>query len=289
MTGEIEIRVPEAEAGARLDVFLSRNLGLSRRYGRRLLQRGGVRINGAPAPKGATLRAGDALTLPPFRHPSKGPIASLEPSLRVLAEAEGLVAVDKPAGVATHPLDFDETGTVLNAVLARYPGMNGVGEGGVQSGVVHRLDTGTSGVLVFAIDPEAWRRAREAFSDRRVLKRYVARVHGRLGEPLEVVLRLAHRGARMRIVQEGGREAITRIRPLEPGPESTLIEAQPITGLRHQIRVTLAHLGHPVLGDRPYGSNLALGRHLLHAAEIRIEGFSAGSPVPREIATSSPD
>ena len=284
MEGEIEIRVPEAEAGARLDVFLARSLGLSRRYGRRLLQRGGIRINGAPAPKGATLRAGDALTVPPFRHPSKGPIASPDPNLRVLAEQDGLVAIDKPAGVPTHPLDFDETGTALNAVLARYSGMNGVGEGGIRSGAVHRLDTGTSGVLVFAIDPEAWQRARRAFSERRVLKRYVARVHGCLGEPWEVVFRLTHRGARMRVVTEGGREAITRLRPLETDRESTLVEVQPVTGLMHQIRVTLAHLGHPVFGDRLYGSNLELDRHLLHAAEIGIEEFSAASPVPREIA-----
>jgi 23S rRNA pseudouridine1911/1915/1917 synthase len=283
MTREIEIRVPEAEAGVRLDVFLARSLDLSRRYARRLLQRGTILLNGAPATKGAMLRTGDAITLPLFRHPSQGPLASPDPELRVLLEQDGLVAVDKPAGLPTHPLDFDETRTALNAILARYPGMNGVGEGGIRSGVVHRLDTDTSGVLVFAIDPEAWRRAREAFSERRVLKRYVARVHGHLSEPREVVVRLVHRGARMRVVQAGGREAITRVRPLEPTSDSSLVEAEPVTGLMHQIRVTLAHLGHPVFGDRAYGSDLALGRHLLHAAEIRIEGFSAASPIPREI------
>jgi 23S rRNA pseudouridine1911/1915/1917 synthase len=283
MEDGIEVRVPEEEAGNRLDLFLAARLDLSRGYIRRLLARGNTRLNGAPASKGTILRAGDVVRVPPFRHPREGPIAMANLALVVLREEGGLVAVDKPAGWPTHPLEFDEGGTVLNAALARYPEMLGIGEGGVRSGVVHRLDTGTSGVLVFAKEPEAWRQAREAFSQRRVVKRYVACVHGRLRGETEVVLRLAHRGPRVRVVAEGGREAITRVLPVDAGHDWTRVEVFPVTGLMHQIRATLAHLGHPVLGDALYGSSRPLSRHLLHAAEIQIAGFRASSTVPLEI------
>jgi 23S rRNA pseudouridine1911/1915/1917 synthase len=248
------IEVSDADAGARLDVLLARGLDVSRGYARRLLARGDIRVNARSAPKG------------------------------ILKEERGLVAIDKPAGIPTHPLDYDETGTVLNVLLSRFPDMAEIGEGGLRSGLLHRLDTGTSGVLVFATEPRSWERARRAFSDRRVEKRYLARVHGRLAmEETEIVLRLEHRGVRMRVVEHGGREAITGLRTIDAGPES-LIEARPVTGLMHQIRVTLAHLGHPLLGDRIYGSDRDLGRHLLHATEIDIEGFRAESPPPPELA-----
>ncbi|MEE8557342.1 MAG: RluA family pseudouridine synthase, partial [Myxococcota bacterium] len=140
-----EFLVSEEEAETRLDVFLAARLGLSRGYVRRLLRRGSVRIGNEGAVKGVLLRAGDRIRVPDFRPPSEGPVPDDQAELRVLRDEAGLIAVDKPAGVPTHPLDFDETGTVLNAVVARYPGIVGVGGGGVQSGVVHRLDIGTSG------------------------------------------------------------------------------------------------------------------------------------------------
>ena len=280
---ELELSVSPEESGSRLDAFLARRLGLSRGYVRRLLGMGRIRIEGAPAAKGALLRAGEVVLVAPFRHPSEGPVPSQTPPLQILKEEAGLVAVDKPAGVATHPLDFEEQGTLLNALVARYPEMVGVGEGGLRSGLVHRLDIGTSGALVFARRREEWERARRAFAERRVEKRYVARVHGDFRESGEVILHLAPRGRRMRVLGCGGREAVTRLRPLEPGGRTTLVEARPVTGLMHQIRVTVAHLGHPVVGDVLYGSTAHLDRHLLHSAAIEIEGFRAESPVPLEI------
>jgi 23S rRNA pseudouridine1911/1915/1917 synthase len=278
------IEVSDADAGARLDVLLARGLDVSRGYARRLLARGDIRLNARSAPKGVRVERGDVVEGPAFRHPSLGPRSSREPELRILKEERGLVAIDKPAGIPTHPLDYDETGTVLNVLLSRFPDMAGIGEGGLRPGLLHRLDTGTSGVLVFATERRSWERGRRAFSERRVWKRYLARVHGRLSmDETELVLRLEHRGVRMRVVEHGGRTAITWLRTLDAGSES-LIEARPVTGLMHQIRVTLAHMGHPLLGDRIYGSDRDLGRHLLHATEIDIEGFRAESPPPPEVA-----
>lgn len=272
--------VSPAEAGERLDSYVAERLGLSRRHVVRLLRRERVTLGGRPAAKGTLLRAGDRLEVLPFRGVAEGPPPDPAVQLTVLAEAHGLVAVDKPAGVPTHPLDLEERGTVLSGLLVERPELVGVGEGGVRSGVVHRLDTGTSGVLVFASEERAWLRARRAFAERRVDKLYVARAHGRLVGEREVSLRLEHRGPRMRVVGSGGREALTRLRPLAHGAGTTLLEGRPVTGLMHQIRISLAHLGHPVVGDVLYGSSRELGRHLLHATEIRIEDFSARSSPP---------
>jgi 23S rRNA pseudouridine1911/1915/1917 synthase len=269
-------------AGQRLDVLLASELGISRGYVRRLLRRDRVRISGRPGLKGMELRAGDRVEIEAFRHPDEGPIASPELPLRVIEHQGGLIAIAKPAGYPTHPLDFEETETMLNAVLARFPRMLGVGEGGLMSGVVHRLDTDTSGVLIFAEEDAAWRRARRAFETRRAEKRYVARVHGAFHGEREVELRLAHRGKQMRVVASGGRVAHTWLQSIRVDADSSLIEARPSTGLMHQLRVTLAQLGHPVLGDSLYGSELALDRHLLHAVELRIEDFRARCEVPAE-------
>lgn len=278
-----EIEVEAEHAGERADRFLADSLGLTRGYVRRLLRRGAVELGGRVPAKGDVLRAGDRLAVAEFRHPSEGPIATEELELPVLGEAGGLLAVDKPAACATHPLDYDETGTALNTVLARHPEMRGVGEGGLRCGVVHRLDRDTSGVLVFATTESAWHAARLAFSERRVYKRYLARVHGVPNERGAIVLRLDHRGARMRVVTHGGREAITRIVSVRDDGTSALVELELVTGVMHQIRATLAHLGHPVVGDALYGSTEDAPRYWLHAAQISIDAFRASSPPPPEL------
>jgi 23S rRNA pseudouridine1911/1915/1917 synthase len=278
-----EIEVGSEHAGERADRFLADSLGLTRGYVRRLLRRGAVELGGQIPAKGCVLRAGDRLIVAEFRHPSEGPIATPELELPVLSEAGGLIALDKPAGLPTHPLDYDETGTALNAALARHPEIRDVGEGGLQCGVVHRLDRDTSGVLVFALTEPAWKAARLAFAERRVHKCYRARVHGVPAERGSVALRLDHRGARMRVVSQGGREAITRITSVRDDGESALVELELVTGVMHQIRATLAHLGHPVVGDRLYGSTADEPRHWLHATEIRIDAFQASSTPPPEL------
>jgi 23S rRNA pseudouridine1911/1915/1917 synthase len=276
------LEIDAEHAGQRLDALLASELGISRGYVRRLLRRGRVLVSGRRGLKGMELRVGDRVEIQAFRHPEEGPIASPELPLQLLERREGLIAIAKPAGYPTHPLDFEETRTMLNAVLARFPRVLGVGEGGLMSGVVHRLDTGTSGVLVFAEEEEAWRRARCTFDAREAEKLYFARVHGAFHGEHEVELRLAHRGKVMRVVPRGGRVAHTRLRSVRVDGDRSLVEARPTTGLMHQLRVTLAHLGHPVLGDALYGSELILDRHLLHAAELRIGSFEARCEVPAE-------
>ena len=201
MSARQELEVHESEAGTRLDVFLAARLALPRRYVWRLLRRERVQLGGHPARKGVILRSRQRVIVLPFRHPDLGPLASPQLEIPILAAAGGLVAVDKPAGLPTHPLDFEETRTVLNGLIARYPQIIGVGEAGLRSGLLHRLDNDTSGVLLFATQQEAWQRVHQEFEQRKVEKHYLARVHGRLERELELELRLEARGPRVRAAQ----------------------------------------------------------------------------------------
>jgi 23S rRNA-/tRNA-specific pseudouridylate synthase len=178
----------------------------------------------------------------------------------------------------------------LNALIARHPEIHGVGEGGLRSGVVHRLDVDTSGVLLFATAEEAWQRLRSAFREHRVTKTYRAVVVGRLEGDGAIELGFVvarHRPARVRVVADdehsrGARFGSLRWRCLERFDAATLVEVQPRTGHLHQIRATFEHLGHPVAGDRVYGPQDAIGapRQLLHAAALRFEEVAAASPDP---------
>ena len=291
--------VRAGEAGRRLDLFLAERLGLSRAQARRLLARGAVRVAGRTASereKGSALAEGTQVAVEPFRRPDEAE-ARPEPDaeLSVLAEGPGWLAVDKAAGAPVHPLREDETGSVLGAALARHPEMHGVGEGGLRSGVVHRLDVDTSGVLLLATREETWQRLRGAFREHRVEKVYRAVVAGKLEEAGSLAIGLAvarHRPARVRVVPEherasarGVRDVEMSWRPLEQREGATLVEVRPVTGFLHQIRVVMAHLGHPLLGDRSYARGSvaeAAPRHLLHATRVAFEDVVAESPLPPE-------
>lgn len=291
--------VSAAEAGRRLDLFLAERLGLSRAQARRLLARGAVQLDGRRASeseKGTGLAAGVSVSIEPFRR-AEEQLARPEPEaqLVVLAEGPGWLAVDKPAGMPVHPLREDETGTVLGGALARHPEMQGVGEGALRSGVVHRLDVDTSGVLLLATREDVWRKLREGFRAHQVEKVYRAVVAGRLEERGSIALGLAvarHRPARVRVVPESERARARGVRdvqmswePLDVREDSTLVEVRPVTGFLHQIRVVMAHLGHPLLGDRTYAKGAvaeAAARHLLHATSVAFEDVAAESPLPPE-------
>jgi len=291
--------VSAGEAGRRLDLFLAERLGLSRAQARRLLARGAVQVAGRRAresEKGAMLVEGVSVAVEPFRR-AEQLVARAEPDapLAILAEGPGWLAADKPAGTPVHPLREDETGTLLGAALARHPEMQGVGEGGLRSGVVHRLDVDTSGVLLLATSEDAWQELRRGFREHRVEKVYRAVVAGQLreGGSLAVGLVVArHRPARVRVVPEherlrarGARDVEMSWQPLEVRDDSTLVEVRPVTGFLHQIRVVMAHLGHPLLGDRTYARGAvaeAAPRHLLHATRVAYADVVAESPLPPE-------
>jgi 23S rRNA pseudouridine1911/1915/1917 synthase len=291
----------EAEAGARLDVVLAARLGVGRGAVRSLLSDGAVRVDGHRVglrDKGLPLAAGSRVEVAGFTAPAERRVRP-EPDapLVVCAEGPGWVAVEKPAGRAVHPLREDEPGSLLAALAALRPEVQGVGEGGLRSGVVHRLDVGTSGVVLFATEQATWERLREAFRSGRVEKTYRALVVGRMEGEGAVALDLAvarHRPARVRVVgagaaptPAGARRTSLRWRALAPGRDASLLEVHPRTGFLHQIRVSLAHLGHPVCGDPTYGrpdDPSGAPRQMLHAARLRFEEVEAASPDPPDLA-----
>jgi tRNA pseudouridine32 synthase/23S rRNA pseudouridine746 synthase len=193
-------------------------------------------------------------------------------ALEILHEDEWLVVVDKPAGVATAPGGGIGPGESLHERVAK--------QIGAKAFLVHRLDRETSGVIVFAKDAEMHRRLSQAFETREVGKAYLALVHGHVDEPSgEIAKPLKSYGSGRVGVDAGGQEAITRYRRRERLPDVDLLEVTPVTGRRHQIRVHLYAIGHPVIGDTRYGEERPVGgpgRLMLHAAELTLP--SMGGP-----------
>jgi len=295
--------VDASEAGSRIDVLLAARLGIGRAAVRALLESGAVRVDARRLGlrhKGVCVSSGSRVDVIGFAAPATRharPEGDLP--LVVLARGRGWLAVDKPPGQPVHPLLREEGGTLLNALVARHPELHGVGEGGLRSGVVHRLDVDTSGVVLFATEEEAWQRLRGAFRAHRVDKLYRALVAGRLaGEgAIEVELSVVrHRPARVAVVERARTGAVgarrlagLRWRSLAHGRAATLLEVRPRTGFLHQIRATLAHLGHPVCGDPIYGTPgdaSGVPRQMLHAARIAVDEVMAESPDPPDFAAA---
>jgi 23S rRNA pseudouridine1911/1915/1917 synthase len=286
------LEVSSDDAGRRLDVFLAERLSLSRTGARRLLASGAVRIDGrlvAEGDKGVALGAGERVEVAAEARAAADRIPH-EPdaALCVLARGSGWIAVDKPAGMPVHPLAPSERGTVLGALASRHPEIQGVGEGGLRSGVVHRLDVDTSGALLVATDAAQWQRLRAAFREHRVDKRYRAIALGEVAADGEIELPLVtarHRPAFVRAANPEelprSRRAITRWRVVERLRGATLLEVCTVTGFLHQVRATLAHMGYPLAGDRTYaptGDATGAARHMLHASALRFEEIAAQSP-----------
>lgn len=258
----------------RLDKLLCDQLPqCSRRAAKELIAGGHVRVDGRRARKGQEVLAGAVVDIaegsdePQLLHANPGL------DLRVLHEDASVVAVDKPAGMPTHALRPVETDTVANFLLARYPEVATVG-GQLEPGIVHRLDNDTSGVLLVARTPAAHTTLRREFTAHRVVKKYLALVRGDLDQSATIDAPIEHirgKARRMRMAEPGsGRKAVTHYLPLQRFGTHTLVEIEIRTGVRHQIRIHLATIGHPVDGDGLYDTeaDAAVGRHLLHASSI---------------------
>jgi len=182
--------------------------------------------------------------------------------------------VNKPAGMPIHPLKPGETSTLLNTVIARYPQIHSLGEGGLRSGVVHRLDLGTTGVVAFALDTATWHTFRQAFVDHTTRKTYRALVHGHPPSQghQECPLRIARHKPAHVVVGPGHDQRLCRLawRVRHLLTDAAEIEVDLETGFLHQIRVMFAHMGHPLLGDTQYGAVDRWPRPMLHATCLDI-------------------
>ncbi len=294
----LSYQVSPQEAGMRLDRFLLDKIpGTTRRDILAWIGSGRVRCEGQPSRKGVRLRSGGRVDvdLPRVRG-CENVVPDPDLDLEVLREDPSLVAVAKPPGRPVHPLRAEERGTVANALVARYPEMQGIGYSAREPGLLHRLDRDTSGVLLAARTGAAFEQLRGQFEQQRVVKIYLAVVLGRPEAEGTVSLPIGSRGRRARKV-EVSRDlsqrypmrtlypAETSYRLVRSGEHCSLVRLVMRTGVRHQIRAHLGHLGHAVAGDGLYGPGPEDGpgwvprppRYLLHASEIRFHHPEDGS------------
>ena len=252
------LEVQAEDAGLRLDAFVSQRTSLPRSQVEKLAERGKLLVNGRPAKPGRKLEPGERVDveLPPPAEPGLRP----QPApLTILYEDDHVIVLSKPPGLAVHPGAGRAAGTLVNALLAHFPALAG-GES-YRPGIVHRLDRDTSGVMVVAKTPEAYEQLSRQVRSRELERRYLALTWGVIREDrllLEAPLaRHETERTRMAVVppQAGrsARPALTDLRVQVRFPHMTLVEAHLITGRTHQIRVHLASVGHPVVGDPVYG------------------------------------
>lgn len=277
---ELDFEASAEDDGERLDVVLVRRVpGMSRDRARQWAARGWVRVNGRRAVKAHHLREGDRVSLqelPPEKEFSARPDPAVP--LEIVLETKTIVVVEKPPGVPSHPLSAEETGTVANGLVARYPEMKGVGYAPSEPGIVHRIDTDTSGLMLAARSAESFDQLRELLRAGRIDKRYLALCTGAVEAPQTVDLPVINPpGSRRRVhvgTQSGSsRSSVTEVLSSEPVGAFSFIEVQASTAQRHQVRAHLASIGHPLAGDRLYGGPdiPGLDRHFLHASRVKYD------------------
>lgn len=282
-------------APQRLDKFLVVCLPeFSRSRLQSLVEDGRVQVNGVPAHKaGQTLdKPAEIVVAIPPTQPSG--LIPEDIALAIVFENDDVIVVNKPAGMVVHPSPGHEAGTLVHAALAHAPQMGGVG-GELRPGVVHRLDKDTSGLILLAKNDAAHHALQDQFRARSTQKEYIALVDGAPPTPTgrieaPISRNTTHRKLMAITTVEKGREAVSEYRTLESFTAHTLLEVHPLTGRTHQIRLHLAFIGCPVVGDVMYGKRkptLPLKRHFLHAARITIR--LPGDKIARTFAAPLPE
>jgi len=280
--------------GERLDVFLARRCRqLSRSHARRLIEEGLVTVAGCPGKPSQRLATGNQVLA---RIPPPQPLRLVPEAipLTIIYQDNDILVVDKPAGLTVHPAPGHPSGTLVNALLALCPELQDItgtlrrGSGqALRPGIVHRLDKDTSGLMVVAKNDRAQRNLAQQLKGREVRKTYLALVQGTPQPPegiIEAPIGRHPKNRKKMAVVAGGREAETRYRTRQLWDGYALLEVEPISGRTHQIRVHLAAIGHPVVGDATYGKRSPLvDRQFLHAHRLAFRLPTSGHAVEFEL------
>jgi 23S rRNA pseudouridine1911/1915/1917 synthase len=294
--------MPEGLDGMRLDAAVARVFGLSRTSAAALVRAGNVSVDGVVRRKSDRVGSGAELVvdLPPEAAEPAAEEPMDVPDLRIVYEDAAIVVVDKPVGVAAHP-SVGWTGPTVTGGLAAAGHVLATSGAAERQGIVHRLDVGTSGLMVVAKSEQAYSVLKDAFRERTVDKRYRAVVQGHpdpsrgtVDAPIDRHPSAAYKFA----VVSGGRPSVTHYETVEAFPAASLLDIHLETGRTHQIRVHMAAIRHPCVGDIQYGADptlaarLKLGRQWLHAAKLGFEHPTDGgwreftSPDPADLATA---
>ncbi|MEB3299747.1 MAG: RluA family pseudouridine synthase [Candidatus Sericytochromatia bacterium] len=288
MTGRHECLVPAEAAGTRLDVYLASLMpDWSRARLQALIDRGDVLLSDGPCKAGQRLKGGERLTVT-WPEAVAYHIEPVNLELDILYQDAALAVVNKPRGMPTHPAPGSWQDTLVHGLLHALDGLSGIG-GTLRPGIVHRLDKDTTGLLVVAKSDEAHLALGKAMQAREIKRTYLALVHGRPALSPGTIDRPLGRHPRDRLkyaVVAEGKPARTHYATLESWRDVSLLELQLETGRTHQIRVHLASIGHPVVGDRLYGpggpSPTQLKGQLLHAARLSLQHPITGKPMTFE-------
>jgi 23S rRNA pseudouridine1911/1915/1917 synthase len=276
------------EAGpGRLDAVIADRLGVPRAEAQRAIASGRVLVEGTPRSKSHRLAGGERVRVD---LDAVAELAPEGPPVPVVYRDDHLLVIDKPSGLPTHPTENRRTGTLVNRLLGMSVPLSKAG-GPLRPGIVHRLDAGTSGLMLVACDDETHAALAVMLKRHDVDRRYLALVRGvPASDGFAIEAALGRVGARVRVDVTGGRPAETAIEVRERFARAALVEAAPRTGRTHQIRVHLAAVGHPILGDARYGGGgadaaaLGLRRPFLHSWRIAFDHPITGARIERESA-----
>ena len=293
-----EVTVQAGTGKQRLDAWLATALPeLSRARWQDLIRQGSVQVNGTVRKPNHTLHDGDVVA---YTVPEAAPVQTVAQDLPldILYEDADFLVINKQPGLVVHPAPGHEDGTLVNALLHHCTDLRGIG-GELRPGIVHRLDRDTSGVLVVAKHEQAMQNLAAQFKDRVVKKEYIALVWGkpepRTGRIVTLIGRNPGNRKKMSARVRHGREAVSIYEVDRQFEDGALVRVKIETGRTHQIRVHLAHIGHPVMGDQLYGRArptrraLALDRQMLHARQLTLRHPSTGkvmtfaAPVPGDM------
>ncbi len=266
-----------SETTDRLDKFIAANVDVSRVLVQKAIKDGQVLVNGIIVlDPSFNIKPEDKIELPEFLPEELKP-SDIE--LNIIFENEDLAVIDKPAGMVVHPGAGNKEDTLANALLTRFPGIEKVGEPH-RPGIVHRLDEDTSGLIVIAKTSDSYEYLKKTFQDRNIEKEYLALVHGQVPKQHDIIdLPLEKVPLKQKMKVGTGKEAQTEYWVMASGQipgldQMTLLRVKLHTGRTHQIRVHLAHIGNPIVGDQVYGNKQdlqLLPRQFLHAHRLKLQ------------------